>query len=358
MMKPLKVGLVGTGNISWYHLAAYNQFPEIVKLTAVCDIREDAMKEFAGKANVSACFTDFEEMLRKADIDAVDICTTHDQHEPEVIAAALAGKHVLVEKPMARNIKECRKMLTATERAGVTYMVGQCQRYTPHARAIKQLIDKGEIGKVRVTRCNLMSSMPPSANYSAGHWLVDGKIAGGGMLLSGIIHQVDLLRYFIGDIKRVSGVCRTVHPQYINGAEEYASATLEFENGAIGDIMVIYSSIRYPVTSLQYTIIGDEGTIYSTPAENKTLQFGPGLIASARREKSEDEYGRFVPIAPIKVGLTGDDPFVNEIVHFADCCRDKKDPITSGKDNLGTVKTIFGIYESARTGNKIDLSTL
>jgi predicted dehydrogenase len=356
-VKPLKMGLVGTGSIARFHLAAYQQYPQELKLTAVCDIRKDAMEQFARKANIQAGFTDYHEMLGKGDIDAVDICTTHDQHEIQVVAAAKLGKQVFLEKPMGRTIQECRNMLEATRKAGVVFMVGQDLRFLSHTRAIKNLIEAGEIGQVRVTRCDLIWNMPPATGYPPGHWLLDGKLAGGGMLISGIIHQVDLMRYFIGDVQRVSGVCRTVHPEFINGAEEYACATLEFASGAIGNITVISSSTPYLYAS-HYAIFGDEGTIYSTPAENRTLQFGPGMIAYASPDKSTGAFGKFIRITPVSAGLPGDDPFVNELLHFAECCRDGKEPLTSGKDNINTIKIIMGIYESARTGKTVELSAL
>ncbi len=357
MLKPLKVGLIGTGSISWYHLTAYNQYPERVKLTAVCDIRREAMEEFAGKANVDACYDDYHQMLKEADISAVDICTSHDQHEPQVLAAAAAGKHVLLEKPMGRNIQECNNMVQATAEAGVTFMIGHDLRYMPHSLAIKRIIDSGELGTVRVTRCVLISNMPVDGSYMLGSWLADPKLAGGGMMISGVIHQVDLLRYYIGDIKSVYGVSRSVHPQFLNGAEEYACATMEFENGAIGDILIIASFTHSPL-GCQYTLYGDEGTVYSTQAEDRTYQFAHGMISSRQRDNPGEPFGKFVPIEPVRGPLSGDDPFVNEILHFAECCRDGKEPLTAGKDNLGTVKAIFGIYESSRTGKKVDLSTL
>jgi len=361
MPNPLKVGLIGTGSIAHSHLAAYNQFTDVVRLTALCDIREEALKNFANEANVDALYTDFNELLRNADLDAVDICTTHDQHEPQVIAAAAAGKHILVEKPMGRTMRECREMIAATEREGVVFMVGQDLRFLPHTLAIKHRIDEGELGTIRVTNCELIHNM--RTGYPGGHWLIDGKIAGGGILIWGMIHQIDLLRYYIGDVKSVSGACRTVHSEYINGAEEYACATLEFENGAIGNLLAISSPTRSP-QGLQYMIFGEDGTIYanSTQARSRVEQFGQGMISSSQRgeqgEKQTENFGDFVPIEPFMEGLASDDPFVNEILHFAQCCQQGKEPITSGKDNLGTIKVVFGIYESSRTGQKIDLALL
>lgn len=353
MSVPLKVGLAGAGMISYYHLPAYLQYPETLKLTAVCDIRPEAMQKFSEKAGVKDCYSSFDEMLAKADIDAVDICTIHDQHEAQVLAAAKAGKQIFLEKPMAVNISQCRRMVEAAAKAGVTFMVGHDLRYMPHSLAIKQIIESGELGQVRLTRCTLIDNMPP-ADFMKGHWLSDPKRSGGGMMISGIIHQVDLLRYYIGDIKSVYTVNNAVHH---TGPEEYVCATIEFENGAIGDIMLIGVSTRSQ-TGCQYTLYGDDGTIYSTQAETRVYQFGQGMIASAKRGNTGERFNDFTPIEPVRGHLPTDDAFTNEILHFADCCRTGKEPLTSGRDNFNTIKVIFGIYESMKTGQKIYLNKI
>lgn len=356
MAGPLKVGLVGTGSISFYHLPAYMQYPETVKLTAVCDIRPEAMEKFSQKSGVTDCYSDFTEMLKKADIDAVDICTIHDQHEAQVLAAVKAGKQVFLEKPMGINVAQCQNMVNAAKKAGVTFMVGHDLRYMPHTLAIKRIIESGELGQVRMTRCVLIANMGFAAGggYQLGSWLNDPKRAGGGMMISGIIHQVDLMRYFIGDITSVNAINRSIHNK---NTEEYACATLEFENGAIGNVLVIGSSVRSPL-GCEYTLFGDEGTIISTQAENRTYQFGQGTIASKKRGNEGESFNTFRPIEPVREQFPGDDPFINEILHFAECCRNGKEPLTSGRDNLGTIKTIFGIYKSFKTGKKVELASL
>ena len=111
MSRPLKVGLVGTGRIANRHMAPYLQHPDRVRLTAVCDVVEPAARDYAKRAGVDDVYLDLDDMLRRADIDAVDICTRHDLHAPQAIAAAEAGKHVLVEKAMANSVQECRDMI-------------------------------------------------------------------------------------------------------------------------------------------------------------------------------------------------------------------------------------------------------
>ena len=210
--------------------------------------------------------------------------------------------------------------------------------------------------------------------------MLDGK-AGGGIGMTNTIHEVDLLRYFIGNVKRVNGVCKTVSPRLINGAEDFLCATLEFENGAVGTVFCLWSVIRTPIAQ-QYMLFGDEGTLYSLPELSKYRGdfMGPIVISSPKRPGTEpmdrdalarrrsqanrqplkftDMFGHFVQIEPSTEGLASDNSFINEIIHFAECCQEGKEPISSGRDNLGTVKIILGIYESSRTGKVVDLADL
>lgn len=357
MPRPLKIGLVGTGRIANAHMAAYLQHPDRVKLTAVCDIVEDAARQYAKNAKVDAVYTDFEAMLKDADIDAVDICTIHDQHPAHTIAAADAGKHVLTEKAMAHSLKGCRDMIEATDKAGVTLMVAQNLRYVPDSVAVKRLIEEGELGTIQAVRCHaIMGVLGPNP---IGHWMNDGKRAGGGILMTNTIHHVDLLRYYIGNVKRVTGVCKTIQPEMINGAEDLVAATLEFENGVIGDVFGNWITYRAP-EALSYMVFGSEGTLHSTPPktpEQALNQFGTIMISSKKRDKKESFRPHFEPVEP-DTTVPSSHCFVNEILHFEACCREGKEPISSGKDNIETIKILMGIYESSRTGKAVDLASL
>lgn len=369
MPKPLKIGLVGTGSISNLHLPAYEQFPEEVRLAAVCDIREDAARKCAERMGIDTVYTDIEKMLKEADIDAVDICAIHDQHEQLAVAAAEAGKHVLLEKPMGIDMQGCRNMIDAADKAGLTFMIGQVFRYLPHTQRVHQLIEEGELGPIWAVRSDDLHAAFPPASKLAGtphpaapvSWYFDGKRAGGGALITFTTHQIDLFRYLIGDIKRVTGWCRTDHPMFFNGAEDRALATLEFECGAVGHVFSSFTT-RSPWLH-RYWIFGDSGTIHSTPdpkANAVAQHHAPVEVSSPNHGDGPTgmQAARFVPVDGASVGLPTDQAFTNEILHFADCCREGKEPISSGKDNLGTMKAIFGIYESARTGQPVELDTL
>lgn len=364
MSKPLKVGLIGTGAVSGAHLPAYTQFPEKVKLTAVCDIIEEAARERAKGANVDAIYLDYKKMLKEADIDAVDICTSHDMHAPIVTAAAEAGKHVLVEKPMGNNMQECRDMIAATDKAGVTFMVAQMHRYSPTTQAVRRVLQDGELGTIRAARCDITMNAPEILREGQ-IWMLDGK-AGGGVGMTNTIHVVDLLRYLVGDVKRVTGVCKTVSPRLINGAEDIFCGTLEFENGAVGTMFCLWSVPRSPI-STGYMLFGDDGALYLP--QLPMITSGQVMVSSPKRDEPGTQpvnqlvggnrgMSSFVQIEPVTEGLASDNSFINEIIHFAECCQEGKEPISSGRDNLGSMKIILGVYESARTGKAVDLVSL
>jgi predicted dehydrogenase len=355
-MTALRVGLIGTGGIARAHLRAYRQYPQQVRLKAVCDVQAEAVGRFAQEAGGEVqVYTDPEVMLKDAPIDAVDICTVHNTHAPLAIMAADAGKHILVEKPMACSWQECVEMVHAAERAGVQLMVAQCQRYMPGFRGVKRVLESGELGNLHALRFDAMQNM--LAFLPPGHWLYDGERAGGGVVISVAVHKIDLLRYLIGEVKRVSAVCRTQHPAFINGAEDYAIATLEFETseGAVlGEMFATYSGFRLP-WSEQFMIFGEQGAIYMVPplsGHDRTM------VASIRRSPSvsgwETQFSGFEAIEPEMEGLAGPDNFINEILHFAECCASGKEPLTSGRDNLNTMRIVFGIYESAHTGQAVE----
>ncbi|MFW9824397.1 MAG: Gfo/Idh/MocA family protein [Candidatus Thorarchaeota archaeon] len=353
------MGLVGTGAMGYAHLPAYLKFSEEVKLTSICDINEKSAKLYGQRAKIETIYTDLEKMLKEEDLDAVDICTIHDQHKKQIIMAAEAGKHILLEKPMACKLQDCKDMVRATEKADIVFMLAQVLRYLPSSQAVLKILQKKELGSIQVVRGD--SILKQSMILPHDHWMFDGNRAGGGVLITLSIHIIDLLRYFLGNVKKVSGLCITTDPLFINGAEDIASANLEFVSGAIGNIFGSLSIGRTP-WNIKYMIFGNSGTIYSNPPSPKTshYQLGNSVLSSKIIDKEEktSQKGDFIPIDPDYESLVGDDPFINEVIHFIDCCKNDKVPISNGKDNLDTMKIIFGIYKSSKTNKTIHLNDL
>lgn len=248
-------------------------------------------------------------------------------------------------------------MIDAAEKAKVTLMVAQTQRYTPSYRGVKQVCSSGELGPIHAVRFDSMQNsrafLPPN------HWLFDGRLAGGGIVISVSVHRIDLVRYFLGDVRRVQAIACPVTPPFAHGAEDYAAALLEFENGAIGEHFATYSGYRMPYSE-SFMIFGEDGAVHALPQQGHGA--GPAFFITRDREASKTgarpQFEGFLPVPPDHAGLWGEDGFANEIHHFAQCCRSGEEPLTSGRDNLGTMKVICGMYRSLETRGWVDLNSL
>lgn len=355
MGHPLRVGLIGAGNISAAHLPGYRHSPQRVTLCAIADTLEPNARRRAAETGVEWVFTDPERMIHDAKIDAVDICTTHASHAPLAIAALEAGKHVIVEKPMAINPRQCLDMVAAAEKSGATLMVAQCQRFEPSYVTVRKIISSGALGEIRAVRFDAMQRI--AAFITPGHWLFDASITGGGIVISVLVHRIDLMRYLIGDVHRVTATCKTLDPMFINGAEDVAAITMEFSCGAMGQAFAAWSSMRHP-WSESFMIMGSRGTVHAVPDIGEYI--GPAFVAidgtAPPVVEWNDQFRGWSPVGTDQGSLPTDNSFTNEILHFADCCASGREPVSSGRDNLGTMGVVFAAYESARTHKPVDVA--
>ena len=357
---PLRVALIGCGGISGAHAAAYRRLgADVARVTATADTARHLADQRAAEVGAGFSSADYHAAIARGDVDAVDICLPHHLHAEVAIAAARAGKHILVEKPMACTMAECRAMVQAADTAGVTLMVAQVQRYMPSYRGVRRLCASGELGTIRAVRFDSMQNAPDFLPPE--HWLFDGRLAGGGIVISVSVHRIDLVRFLIGDVRRVLAVTHRGAGPYAAGAEDYAAALLEFTSGAIGEHFATYSGFRMPYSEM-FMVFGDDGAVHALPPAGQGA--GPAFFATraredraGRRQGWDGQFTGFLPVPPDAEGLpAGEDGFANEIAHFAACCRTGQTPESGGQDNLGTMQTIFGIYRSAETGAWVDLA--
>ncbi len=201
------IGILGAGSILPAHAAGFLKRREACKVVAVAKAdptRAEAVRALLGPEVVVE--GDYQAVLARDDVDAVDILLPHDLHLPATLAAARAGKHVLVEKVMARNIYECDRMIEACEQAGVTLSVCHDRRYQPDWMALKQIVDAGLLGEICCWRLehNQNVDLPP------GHWCRQRDQIGGGAVMSCLTHQIDGLRWYAGEVEAVACMTRTL----------------------------------------------------------------------------------------------------------------------------------------------------
>ncbi|HEU4702828.1 MAG TPA: Gfo/Idh/MocA family oxidoreductase [Conexibacter sp.] len=353
---PLRVGLVGAGEIAGHHLTAYREHPDRVQLVAVCDISREAAQRRASEAGGVQVFTDVDEMLRTAEIDAVDICTVHDTHAPMAIAAAESGRHVLVEKPMACTLADAQRMVDVAERAGVTLMVAQTMRYEQSSLLVRDALLAGAIGRPRALRLELMLDF--TRYYREGSWAYDASRAGGGVVIMTAVHLLDLARFWLGEVESVSARSWTSRPDlFVNGAEDGAVTTLQFESGVVGDLMTM-GSVPGLVPGggiwSRTALFGDEGTLSAEAVILPEAPVFPEMVLRSLTPETKDGAAVY-PTRTLKAADDdpGTNPYVEEILHFEQACRTGSEPLTSGRDNLQTIRLVAAVYESARTGQPV-----
>ncbi|QIP16212.1 Gfo/Idh/MocA family oxidoreductase [Spirosoma aureum] len=258
--KELRIGLIGTGFMGRTHSNGYNRvpnfFPELAYtpvLKTVCSRNAEKVQAFADQWGYESIETDWKAVIARDDIDAVDICTPNDTHAEIAIAAAKAGKMILCEKPIARNIAEGQKMVDAAEEAGVATTVWYNYRRIPAVTLAKQIIDSGKLGKIFHYRANFLQDWTISADVpqgGTGTWRMDVEAAGSGVTGDLLAHCIDTAMWLNGGIKDVSAVTETFVKERMHqltgkvepvGIDDACIFHCHFENGSLG----LFESTRY-----------------------------------------------------------------------------------------------------------------
>lgn len=258
--KELRIGLIGCGFMGRTHSNAYNRvpnfFPELEYfpfLKAVCSRSEEKVRAFAEQWDYESVETDWKKMISRDDIDAIDICAPNNMHAEIAIATAEAGKMVLTEKPLARNLAEAQQMVEAVEKAGVKNTVWYNYRRLPAVTLAKQIIDSGKLGKIFHYRANFLQDWTISADLPQGGeglWRLDADAAGSGVTGDLLAHCIDTAIWLNGSIKDVSAMTETFIKERVHQITgKMQKVTIDdacifhchFKNGSLG----LFESTRY-----------------------------------------------------------------------------------------------------------------
>jgi predicted dehydrogenase len=276
----VKWGIIGCGNVTEIKSGPAFSKAENSELIAV--MRRDAAKaaDYALRHGVSAWYSNVDELIGDANVNAIYIATPPDTHAEYAIKALETGKPVYVEKPMARNYKECLEMINASNQAGVPLFVAYYRRMLPGFKKVKELIQNGAIGKTLTVTLQLIKS--PSRDEINGNipWRVIPEIAGGGHFFDLASHQLDYLDDLFGPITKVKGIAKNLGGFY--RAEDTVSASFEFENGVVGSGEWCF--VASPDSNCdRIEIIGDKGKISFS-----CYEFSPIILESNGEKKLVD----------------------------------------------------------------------
>ncbi|MEO2205741.1 Gfo/Idh/MocA family oxidoreductase [Paenibacillus pabuli] len=351
--KMLHIGMIGTGSISDLHMRCYAKNENAV-IYAICDLNEQRAAAAAQKYDAQSVYTDYREMLKDPHVDAVSICTWNNTHAEFAIAALEAGKHVLLEKPVATNVEDALRIEEAVKKSGCTFIVGFVRRYDNNMQMLRRFIDAGEFGQLYYAKASILRRLG-----NPGGWFADKNRSGGGPLIDLGVHIIDQCWYLMGRPKPVAVSGNTYrklgnrahieelsfykaadYSSAVNNVEDMANALIRFENGA--SLAVDVSFTLHARGEESYVkLYGERGGFEVEP---ETLIITEKHNTILNIEPQTDHTGLHIHSA-----------FQNQIDHFVDCCLNGTGPISPIADGVASTKMLCGIYESAEKGQEIRL---
>ncbi len=343
----VKWGVIGAGGI-----ADRRTIPEGIlgasnaELVAVQDISGERIAEVAAKYGVTKYDREFD-VLADDNVDAVYIATPNHLHHAQVLAAAEAGKHVLCEKPLALTLPECEEMVEACRAAGVKLGINFMMRFHACHETIRRIVADGELGTPVMGRAELTCWYPPIP----GAFRQDPAMGGGGAFADMGNHCVDLLEHIFGPTKRVSCFIGNLVQDY--PAEDTAVALLEFESGAKGVVDALFN-VPDAAARNALEVYGSKGSLVTFG----TIGQGSGGSITAVVERGDKGYdagqardedpSEVIEPEPVNI-------YAAHIEAFCDAVTNDTEPPISGEDGIWSHKVIEACYESARTGQAIEI---
>lgn len=271
----IRVGIIGASFARQAFLPALATIDD-AEVVAVASQRLESARSAADAFGVGAAYDDWQAMLDEQRPDLVCIATPTDTHAPMTLAALDAGAHVLCDKPMAMNADESRAMLERAEALGRIHMIDHELRFNPNRRRIRDLIRGGDIGEVRLVNIvNVSASMGDPASRALGDWWSLAE-RGGGRLGANGSHQIDLIRFWLGDVAAVSGEVATLVPDRIDQAtgeawtataDDTVRFTLRMASGVPVSVLIT-AAARHGLSNTSQ-IFGSEGTIQLRDADER-----------------------------------------------------------------------------------------
>lgn len=339
--RKLNFALVGCGRIACKHAKVLSQLPK-AKLVAVADVVEERAKEYARLYSVPH-YTDYRKMLRRKDLDIVNILTPSGSHAQIGIDVARHKKHVVIEKPMALRLKDADRLIKACEENAVRLFVVKQNRYNLPVFKLKEAIDAGRFGKlvlgaIRLRWCRRQEYY--DMDRWRGTWKMDG-----GVLTNQASHHIDLLQWLMGPVESV--MSKTATRLANIEAEDTGVAILKFRNGALG-VIEATTCTRPKDLEGSISILGEKGVV-----EIGGFAVNQMKVWNFEEKLPEDEnvFEKYSQNPPDVYGF-GHMEFLKEVVH---CLENNKQHLVDGIEGKKSLELINAIYESAETGKEIFL---
>jgi predicted dehydrogenase len=347
---PLGFAILGCGMIARFHAKAIQELPN-ARLIALQSRRvENARKVIEATGVPCDIYSDSADVLRRPDVHVVTICTPSGAHMEAAVAAAAAGKHVVVEKPLEITLDRCDRIIEACDKHGVQLCTIFPSRFADANVELKKAVTSGRFGRLTLgeTACKWWR---PQSYYDEGGWKGTKALDGGGALMNQAIHNVDLLQWMMGPVKSICACTATLAHERIE-VEDTAVAAMQFKNGALGVIQATTSV--WPGLPKTIGIHGNKGSVVVEQEDILRWEFEP------ETEADKEIRQRFAQ----KVGASGGSSNPAAISHeyhrrqladFLHAIETGSKPLVDGREGRLAVEIILAIYRSAQTGRAVEL---
>jgi predicted dehydrogenase len=345
---PFGFGIIGCGMISRFHSRAIEDVRG-AKLVACFDSFCDAADRLAGETGCKS-YHDLDEMLADPQVQIVSIGTPSGAHMEPAVAAAKAGKHVIVEKPLEITLKRCDAIIRACKENKVKLATIFPSRFHESSVEMKRAIDGKRFGRLTLGDA-YVKWYRTQAYYDSGKWRGTWQLDGGGALMNQAVHSVDLLTWLMGPVAEVTAHAATIAHERI-AVEDNLVAALRFENGALGVIEA--STAIYPGYLKRIEIHGSEGTAVMEEEDIKTWDFAKPQKRDEGIHKRMAEHHSTGGGAsdPAAIGHHGHARQFQDVV---DAIKKNRSPAVDGHEGRRSIEIILAIYKSAETGRSVKL---
>ncbi len=342
-MQRTKVAILGAGFITDIHMESYHRFVPEAEVVAVYARNKEKAKAFAEKHQIPAWYDDLDEIIEQSGCEVVDICLPNYLHYSATLKAAAAGKHIIIEKPLAITIEEADAMIASCKQAGVKLMYAEELCFAPKYERVRQMVKEGAIGDIYMLKQAEKHSGPHS------DWFYDIELSGGGVLMDMGCHAIAWFRWMLNNaiVKSVYASMSTVLHKDRTKGEDNSVVIVEFENGVTA--VAENSWAKHGGMDDKSEVYGTGGVVYAD------LFMGNAAISY-----SKTGYGYAMEKADTTIGWSFtvfeevfNQGYPHELKHFIECVQQDKQPLVTGEDGRAVLEIIYAAYASAGEGKKI-----
>lgn len=344
-MTKTKVAILGAGFITDIHMESYHRFVSDAEVVAVYARKAERAKAFAEKYGIGKHYSDLDAVIEESGCEVVDICLPNYLHAEATIKAAKAGKHVIIEKPLATTLEDADKMISACRDAGVKLMYAEELCFAPKYERVRSMVMEGAVGDIYMLKQGEKHSGPHS------DWFYDIDLAGGGVLMDMGCHAFGWFQWMLGNArpKSVMASMSTVFHKGRTKGEDNSVVIVEYDNGVTA--VAENSWAKHGGMDDRSEVYGTGGVIYAD------LFMGNAAVAYSREgygyamEKADTTKGWSFPIFEEAFNQG----YPHELNHFIECIREDKAPLVTGEMGRDVLEVIYAAYASAGQGKRIEL---